>query len=307
MVRILCPILILICNAMFVSSHADYNPSPVLFHHGFNSLYGEPNIVPYDGNTSVQISIDETTSSGFLSKHMYVHGYFETSLKLPENYTAGVVVTYYTCNNLKYPYRHDEIDLEFLGHGHGQKWVLQTNFYGNGSTNRGREERYGLWFDPSEDFHRYGILWTRDRITYYVDGIPIRHVRRVESMGGDFPSKEMSLFATIWNGSDWATSGGQYKMDLKYGPFVAKYSGLVLNGCRFNQTVPETRCDGVKFSDDITLEERVKMNGFRRKWMTYSYCYDKKRYDVPLPECVFNAKEFTHLQQFDPWTFGSRK
>lgn len=297
-------VVVIICGAL-LSSYA-YNPSPppVLFHHGFNPLFGESNIIPYEDNSAVQISIDETTSSGFLSKHMYVHGYFETSLKLPENYTAGVVVTYYTCNNLKYPHHRDEIDLEFLGHTHGQNWVLQTNFYGNGSTSRGREERYGLWFDPAQDFHRYGILWTPNRITYYVDGVPIRHVPRVDSMGGDFPSKEMSLFATIWNGSDWATSGGQHKMDLKYGPFVAKYSGFVLNGCPFNQTA---QCDHLEFSDDITLEERVKMNGFRRQWMTYSYCYDTRRYHVPLPECVFNAREFKHLQEFDPSTFGDVK
>ncbi|KAL8540982.1 hypothetical protein ACS0TY_002313 [Phlomoides rotata] len=299
MVRVL-GIILVTFSAVFGLSHAGNNPSPVLFNHGFNTLFGEQNIIPDEGNQSVQIFIDETTSSGFISKHMYVHGYFETSLKLPENNTAGVVVTFYTCNNLKYPYHRDEIDLEFLGHTHGQEWVLQTNFYGNGSTNRGREERYGLWFDPSEDFHRYGILWTNNRITYYVDHVPIRHVKKVDSMGGDFPSKEMSLFATIWNGSDWATGGGQYKMDLKYGPFVAKYSDFVLNGCPFNQTA---QCDGVKFSDDITLEERLKMNGFRRQWMTYSYCYDKKRYHVPLPECVFNAREFKHLQQFDPSTF----
>lgn len=313
MVRLLWGIILLICstNVLFQLSCAD-NPSIVSFSQGFNRLYGDLNIIPYEGNNSVQISMDERTSSGFHSKLMYVHGYFETSLKLPENYTAGVVVTFYTCNNHRYPYHRDEIDLEFLGHIHGQKWILQTNFYGNGSTNRGREERYELWFDPSEDFHRYGILWTHNRIAYYVDDVPIRHVKRVDSMGGDFPSKEMSLYGTIWNGSDWATSGGQYKLDLSYGPFIAKYSGFVLSGCPFNQTqTTALQCSDylslVGLSHDMTKEERAQMDAFRRKWMTYSYCYDRKRYAVPLPECVFNSEEFQHLQKFDPWTFGSGK
>lgn len=59
---------------------------------------------------------------------------------------------------------HDEVDFEFLGNIRGKNWRVQTNVYGNGSTNVGREERYGLWFDPSEDFHRYSILWTEDQI-----------------------------------------------------------------------------------------------------------------------------------------------
>lgn len=59
---------------------------------------------------------------------------------------------------------HDEIDFEFLGNIRGKEWRLQTNVYGNGSTGAGREERYGLWFDPSDDFHQYSILWSKDRI-----------------------------------------------------------------------------------------------------------------------------------------------
>lgn len=59
---------------------------------------------------------------------------------------------------------HDEIDFEFLGNIRGKDWRIQTNIYGNGSTGVGREERYNLWFDPSDDFHQYGILWTDSQI-----------------------------------------------------------------------------------------------------------------------------------------------
>ena len=61
---------------------------------------------------------------------------------------------------------HDEIDFEFLGNIRGKDWRIQTNVYGNGSTSIGREERYGLWFDPAEDFHQYSILWTDSKIMY---------------------------------------------------------------------------------------------------------------------------------------------
>ncbi|KAI8032516.1 putative xyloglucan endotransglucosylase/hydrolase protein 30 [Camellia lanceoleosa] len=39
---------------------------------------------------------------------------------------------------------HDELDFEFLGNIRGKRWRFQTNVYGNGSTSRGREERYTL-------------------------------------------------------------------------------------------------------------------------------------------------------------------
>jgi hypothetical protein len=63
-----------------------------------------------------------------------------------------------------YERTHDELDFEFLGNVRGREWRVQTNVYGNGSTAVGREERYGLWFDPTEDFHRYAIHWSRHRI-----------------------------------------------------------------------------------------------------------------------------------------------
>ncbi|KAL2478652.1 putative xyloglucan endotransglucosylase/hydrolase protein 28 [Forsythia ovata] len=297
-----------LCTVFHLSSSGGLkNLSIVPFNEGFNPLYGELNVIPSEDNKSVKISMDENSSSGFHSKAMYIHGYFGASIKLPGNYSAGVVVTFYTTNNQEYPYRHDEIDFEFLGHIDGQEWVVQTNFYGNGSTNRGREERYVLWFDPAKDFHNYGILWTKNRIRYYVDHVPIREVERVDTMKGDFPAKPMALYGTIWNGSNWATYGGKYKLDLKYGPYIAKFSNFMLNGCPFDPTQKSTRCDDNPGFYDISLHQRTKMKGFRRKYMTYSYCYDKKRYNVSLPECLFDSKEFEHLQKFDPWTFGAAR
>ncbi|KVH97308.1 probable xyloglucan endotransglucosylase/hydrolase protein 28 [Cynara cardunculus var. scolymus] len=263
------------------------NPSFVSFSETFSLLYGYQNIVPSNDDKSVQISMTKSSpGSGFVSRSTYHHGFFTASIKLPNNtYSAGVVATFYAQNNAFN--RDDEIDFEFLGHIRGEGWVLQTNLYGNGSVHRGREEKFTLPFDPSQDFHDYSILWNTGRVVFYVDGLPIREVQKVEAMGGDFPSKPLFLYGTIWNGSDWATHNGRYKVDFSHGPFVTGYAGFILNGCPMTQS-PASDCQ-VPLPDGLSSAERSKMQAFRSKYMTYSYCHDTGRYKTSLPECEAGA------------------
>uniref|UniRef100_M8BVH4 Putative xyloglucan endotransglucosylase/hydrolase protein 28 n=1 Tax=Aegilops tauschii TaxID=37682 RepID=M8BVH4_AEGTA len=209
------------------------------FGEGYTQLFGDSNLRLHGDGKRVHISLDERTGSGFASQGAYLHGFFSASIKLPSDYAAGVVVAFYRereraarelvtnfgiatagfrqmSNGDVYEKTHDELDFEFLGNVKGKEWRVQTNVYGDGSTAVGREERYGLWFDPTQDFHRYAILWTNRTIVFYVDGTPIREVVRSEAMGAQFPSKPMSLYATIWDGSSWATSGGRYKVDYNF-------------------------------------------------------------------------------------------
>lgn len=58
-----------------------------------------------------------------------------------------------------YPHNHDEIDIELLGHDKRNDWAFQTNIYANGSVSTGREEKFYLWFDPTQQHHQYSILW----------------------------------------------------------------------------------------------------------------------------------------------------
>ncbi|KAI3906435.1 hypothetical protein MKX01_029050 [Papaver californicum] len=289
---------------------------PVLsFDEGYNHLFGDDNLVTSykdDGGKTVHLLLNKRTGSGFISQDLYLHGFFSASIKLPADYTAGVVVAFYMSNGDIFERNHDELDFEFLGNIRGKDWKIQTNVYGNGSTKIGREERYGLWFDPSQDFHHYSILWTQSHIIFYVDDIAIREVERSEGMGGDFPSKPMSLYATIWDGSAWATNGGKYKVNYKYAPYVAEFSDLVLHGCSVDPIeLSSLNCDtttahGVDLHNKHTLssDERVAMMKFREKHMMYSYCYDHKRYLSPPTECVLDSREAKRLRQFDPVTFG---
>ncbi|KAK9105859.1 hypothetical protein Scep_022703 [Stephania cephalantha] len=281
---------------------------PILsFDEGYSHLFGDDNLVILRDGRAVHLSLDAKTGSGFVSQDLYLHGFFSASIKLPSDYTAGVVVAFYMSNGDIFEKNHDELDFEFLGNIRGKEWRIQTNVYGNGSSSSGREERYSLWFDPSEDYHQYSILWTHHHIIFYVDNVPIREVLRTESMGGEYPSKPMSLYATIWDGSTWATNGGRYKVNYKYAPYTAKFSELILHGCAVDpiEQSSSPQCDTNKL-DKLSLSkaQRVEMAKFRTKHITYSYCYDRVRYPLPLPECTIDPSEAERLRGFDPVTFG---
>ncbi|XP_068650435.1 probable xyloglucan endotransglucosylase/hydrolase protein 30 [Aristolochia californica] len=292
-------LLLLLSLSLFAASALAFNVSTISFDEGYIPLFGDGNLVRASDGNSIRLLLDRFTGSGFISSDYYNHGFFSASIKLPSDYTAGIVVAFYTSNGDMFEKTHDELDFEFLGNIRGRKWRVQTNLYGNGSTNRGREERYTLWFDPSQEFHRYSILWTETNIIFYIDEVPIREIVRNEAMGSDYPSKPMSLYATIWDGSTWATNGGRYKVDYKYAPFVSEFHDLTLHGCRVNsiQQRPSNDCDDetAKLNSAdytvITPERRVAMRKFRQKYMTYSYCHDTLRYPVPPPECVILPSE----------------
>ncbi|XP_073011656.1 probable xyloglucan endotransglucosylase/hydrolase protein 27 [Typha latifolia] len=274
-------------------SHAVTSPlesiETLSFEEGYTQIFGDSNLMLLRDGKTVHITLDENTGAGFASQDLYFHGFFSASIKLPSDYAAGVVVAFYMSNGDTYEKTHDELDFEFLGNVRGKEWRMQTNVYGNGSTSVGREERYDFWFDPTEDFHQYSILWSHDRIIFYIDNTPIREIVRTEAMGGAFPSKPMSLYATIWDGSTWATLGGRYKVNYKYAPYVAEFADLVLHGCSVNPMDHSSACEGAETAryDSITMspDQRAAMMAIRKKEMTYSYCYDRERYPIPLPEC----------------------
>ncbi|KAF2546984.1 hypothetical protein F2Q70_00022433 [Brassica cretica] len=157
-------IIIFVFLCLGLRSSAFTNLNTLSFEESLSPLFGDANLVRSPDDLSVRLLLDKYTGSGFISSNMYQHGFYSSMIKLPADYTAGVVVAFYTSNGDVFQKTHDELDIEFLGNIKGKPWRFQTNLYGNGSTPRGREERYRLWFDPTKEFHRYSILWTPHKI-----------------------------------------------------------------------------------------------------------------------------------------------
>lgn len=263
---------------------------------GFSELFGGSNIRAVNSGSSVTLILDKSSGSGIVSQQKYHYGFFSAAIKLPAGYSAGVVVAFYMSNADHFPHTHDEIDFELLGHEKRKEWVLQTNIYGNGSVSTGREERFRLWFDPTEQYHHYSIIWNEHHVVFMVDDIPVREVLHNKVISSVYPSKPMSVYATIWDGSQWATQGGKYPVDYKYSPFAASLGEMIMDGCiKSKKMKPALQCSkaGLSSLDPIEGEEFVKlskqqimgMQWARKRFMSYSYCKDAARYKVLPPEC----------------------
>lgn len=110
----------------FSASSASFNLSTISFDDGYTHLFGEGNLVRSGDGRSVSLLLDvytgefhrrifsskkkkkskknsselyfnscEFSGAGFISSNLYNHGFFSANIKLPSEYTAGVVVAFY--------------------------------------------------------------------------------------------------------------------------------------------------------------------------------------------------------------------
>ncbi|XP_057493459.1 probable xyloglucan endotransglucosylase/hydrolase protein 33 [Actinidia eriantha] len=272
----------------------------VAVNQGYSEFFGHSNIRLLNNGSNADLILNKSSGSGLVSRNKYHHGFFNAAIKLPSGFTSGVVIAFYLSNADLFPHNHDEIDIELLGHEKRRDWVLQTNIYGNGSVHTGREEKLYLWFDPTQEFHQYSILWNSHHIVFLVDNVPVREFAYNSAISGVYPSKPMSVYATIWDASEWATHGGKYPVNYQYGPFVVSLGEMEMEGCVWQQPKDSSAAatascsrSGLSSFDPVEGQEFAKLsqeqiNGLewaRKKLMFYSYCKDTSRYKVLPPEC----------------------
>ncbi|KMZ62378.1 Xyloglucan endotransglucosylase/hydrolase 2 [Zostera marina] len=225
------------------------------------------------GNSS--LSLDHTSGSGFESKRVFLFGKIEMELKLVPGNSAGTVTAYFLSS--KGPL-HDEIDFEFLGNLSGDPYTLHTNIFAHGKGDK--EQQFKLWFDPTEDFHKYSILWNQNNIIFYVDDTPIRNFKNNEAIGLPFPnSQAMKIYSSLWDADDWATRGGLVKTDWTKAPFTASYRNFNADICCL--------CSGSNggwINQALNSTEQEKMRMVQENFMIYNYCTDFQRFPQGLPQ-----------------------
>jgi len=244
------------------------------------------------------LGLDKVSGSGFQSKHEYLFGKIDMQLKLVPGNSAGTVTAYYLSSQGP---THDEIDFEFLGNVTGEPYTLHTNVFTQGQGQR--EQQFRLWFDPTNDFHTYSILWNPKHIIFMVDDMPIRDFRNLEGKGIAFPKNQpMRLYSSLWNADDWATQGGRVKTDWSHAPFSASYRGFKADACvvtaggrpRCGASISTDAAPGTGasaaagdwYNQELDLTRQQRMRWVQSNYMIYNYCTDPKRVAKGVPaEC----------------------
>lgn len=263
------------------------------FDRNYVITWGADHVRRLDNGRTLQLSMDKSSGSGFSSRLKYDSGFFHLAIKIPKGDTAGVVTAFYLSSSTN---NHDELDFEFLGNREGKPVTFQTNIFTNGHGNR--EQRLHLWFDPSDGFHDYRVLWNPYHIVFFVDDIPVRVFKNLTSRGVEYPSQAMQIYTSLWNGEDWATNGGKDKIKWRNdgSPFTCQFQGFnMVEGCSAsNKNHSSTTCassdlwwNAGLYKQDLSGEEAAKYERVKKR-LTYDYCSDKQRFTgstPPPPEC----------------------
>jgi xyloglucan:xyloglucosyl transferase len=272
-----------------VVAHAAY--FPVGFNKNYASTTNAEHTQVLNGGEVVNLVLDQSSAAAFGSKGLYLFGAIGMNIKLVPGNSAGTVTAYYLSSGGDH---HDELDFEFLGNVSGQPYALQTNVFAQGVG--GREQRISLWFDPTAEFHSYSVRWTREIIIFFVDDTPIRVFRNNEILGVPFPNAQpMGIYASLWDGSSWATQGGKYPVNWAAAPFVASFKGFGVDGCEAVGGNIATCAAGPVYAwwnaqryQYLTAQQIDALKYVQSTYLHYDYCADRVRYPIEPFECVKN-------------------
>lgn len=282
---------ILLAFTIFIvaTAQSDVNTTNQVFNDDFEILFAGDHVKTTENGQIWELTLDNTTGSGFKTKNSYIFGYFSMKLKLVPGNSAGVVTTYYMASK-DFDTR-DELDFEFLGNKTGQPYALQTNIYVNG--NGSREQRHELWFDPTEDFHTYSFLWNYHQTVFFVDLVPLRVHRHTNVTDNVYPkNRPMYLLSSIWDAENWATRGGMDKTDWTQAPFVSSYKKFSTDSCMWEDPFPPCVSTTTENWWDqpaawtLTESQKLDYSWARRNFLAYDYCLDTERFNGSFPvEC----------------------
>ncbi|RZC56643.1 hypothetical protein C5167_015494 [Papaver somniferum] len=282
---VMLPMLVLACLLGSVFSN---------FSEEFDITWGDDRAKMLNNGEALTLSLDKNSGSGFQSKNEYLYGKFDIQLKLVPGNSAGTVSTYYLSSQGP---NHDEIDFEFLGNLSGDPYIVHTNVYSQGKGDR--EQQFHLWFDPTQDFHTYSILWNPLHIVFYVDSTPIREFKNSEAMGVPYLDKQpMRVYSSLWDAEDWATRGGLIKTDWTQAPFITSFQNFKADACIQSSapSSPSSPCSSLNSTasssdrtwlyQELDLKSQKRLRRVQKKFMIYNYCTDSKRFPQGFPpEC----------------------
>ncbi|HYO52305.1 family 16 glycosylhydrolase [Archangium sp.] len=155
-------------------------------------------------------------ASGELASTRF-HGYGRYEVRMKPARGPGTMTSFSLTTGPFDWTRWDEIDMAFLG-------LNTRRFLVNYITDGQRHDTgLDLPFDAADDFHTYGIEWTRDAIHWYVDG---KRVHTETGARGPLPSQPGRILTNFWPGVGPATESWMGHFDYPGRPLASTYEGI---------------------------------------------------------------------------------
>lgn len=134
-------------------------------------------------------------ASGELASNRF-HGYGRYEVRMKPARGSGLMTSFSLATGPQEWTRWDEIDMAFLGLNTKR---LLLNYI---TDNQRHDLGIDLPFDAADDFHTYGIEWTRTAIHWYVDG---KRVNTETGARGPLPTTPGRILTNLWPGVGPAT------------------------------------------------------------------------------------------------------
>ncbi|GJP31411.1 hypothetical protein CLOM_g12048 [Closterium sp. NIES-68] len=187
-------------------------------------------------NGTVTLSATNNSVGVFHSKDYFKYGVYTLRMKLPSNYSGGIIPCFYLISPGPQGYTdiHDEIDFEFIGGETPGSITIHTNLITGGQV---KLEQFRFPFDPSADFHTYSIVYSPLYIMWMIDDYPIRITTNDTSH--PFPTLPMEFKASIWDSSSWSW----LKANYSNGPIQSQYREFDFSrSCQMPPDLSEPPC-----------------------------------------------------------------
>ncbi|GIJ83427.1 copper resistance protein [Aspergillus pseudoviridinutans] len=150
----------------------------------------------------------------------------------------------------------DEIDWEVLG---GDTTQVQTNYFGKGDTTTYDRGTFVSVATPQNTFYTYTINWTKDAITWSINGAVVRTLAYNDAKGGTrFPQTPMRLRLGTWAGGDPSNAQGTIQWaggvtDYSKGPYTMYVKSIHIENAN--------PAESYTYSDNSGSWQSIKFDG----------------------------------------------
>jgi endo-1,3-1,4-beta-glycanase ExoK len=194
------------------------------FNIGFTDVWCGQNVHIQDGQMVLSLNKD---CGPDISTNMNVQsGMFEVDMET--SWGSGVVTALTLFSAGTEESKRDEVDMEFVGtdvttgnyilhvivfdtHVTNTPFIVETTYFVNGVHVPGATQSvdFQVASNTSTSRHIYGMEYTPDSISWYIDGRKVKSVPK--EAGVAFPTKPVDLHLSLWDGTEFSEWAGKVR------------------------------------------------------------------------------------------------